>query len=34
MSGSRRLSKDFEVKTAHGENMVMISHLHTLLRRH
>jgi len=31
---SRRLSKDFEIKTEHEENMFMISHLHTLLRRY
>ena len=31
---SRRLSKDFEIKTVHQENMFMISHLHTLLRRY
>ena len=30
---SRRLSKDYEIKTSHAENMFMISHLHTLLRR-
>jgi len=30
---SRRLSKDYESKTAHGENMFIVSHLHTLLRR-
>jgi len=31
---SRRLSKDYEIKTGHEENMFMISHLHTLLRRY
>jgi len=31
---SRRLSKDFEIKTIHAENMFIISHLHTLLRRY
>ena len=31
---SRRLAKDFEIKIVHEENMVMISHLHTLLRRY
>ena len=31
---SRRLSKDYEITTEHAENMVMISHLHTLLRRY
>jgi len=31
---SRRLSKDYEIKTEHEENMFIISHLHTLLRRY
>jgi len=31
---SRRLSKDYEIKTEHEENMFMISHLHTLLKRY
>ena len=31
---SRRLSKDYEIKTEHAENMFVISHLHTLLRRY
>jgi len=31
---SRRLSKEFEIKTAHAENIFMISHLHTLLKRY
>ncbi len=31
---SRRLSKDYEIKTEHEQNMFMISHLHTLLRRY
>ena len=31
---SRRLSKDYEIKTEHEENMFMISHLHTLLRHY
>jgi putative transposase len=31
---SRRLSKDYEIKIEHEENMFMISHLHTLLRRY
>jgi putative transposase len=30
---SRRLSKDYEIKTEHAENMFMISHFHTLLKR-
>jgi len=31
---SRRLSKDYEIKTVHEENMFIISHLHTLLKRY
>jgi putative transposase len=31
---SRRLSKDYEIKVEHEENMFMISHLHTLLKRY
>ena len=31
---SRRLSKDYEVKTVHEESMFIISHLHTLLKRY
>ena len=31
---SRRLSKDYEIKTEYEENMFMISHLHTLLGRY
>lgn len=31
---SRRLSKDFEIKIAYAENMFIISHLHTLLKRY
>jgi len=31
---SRRLSKDFEINTLHAENMFIISHLHTLLKRY
>ena len=30
---SRRLSKDYEIKTVYAETMVVISHLHTLLKR-
>jgi putative transposase len=30
---NRRLSKDYEIKTEHEENMFMISHFHTLLKR-
>jgi len=33
LNHSRRLSKDFEIKCLYEANMVMISHLHTLLRR-
>jgi putative transposase len=32
-NNSRRLSKDYEIKTASEEAFFMISHLHTLLRR-
>jgi putative transposase len=31
---SRRLSKDYEIKTSHSENIFMISHLATLLKRY
>ena len=31
---SRRLSKDYEIKTTHAENMFMISHLAMLIRRY
>jgi putative transposase len=33
MNNSRRLSKDYEITTVSEEAFVMISHLHTLLRR-
>jgi putative transposase len=33
-NNSRRLSKDYEIKTTHEENMFLISHLHTLLKRY
>ena len=33
LNNSRRLSKDYEISTVSAENMVMISHLATLLRR-
>ena len=33
MNHSRRLSKDYEIKTSSEKNIVMISHLHTLLKR-
>ena len=31
---SRRLSKDYEIKTEHAENIFIISHLSTLIRRY
>jgi putative transposase len=34
INNSRRLSKDYEIKTKHEENMFIISHLHTLLKRY
>ena len=34
VNNSRRLSKDYEIKMVHSENMFMISHLHTLLKRY
>jgi len=33
MNHSRRLSKDFEIRPSSEKNMVLISHLHTLLKR-
>ena len=30
---SRRLSKDYEIRTYYSETMVRISHMHTLLKR-
>jgi putative transposase len=33
LNNSRRLSKDYEILTVSEENMVMISHLATLVRR-
>ena len=33
LNNSRRLSKDYEILTTSKESMVMISHLHTLLKR-
>lgn len=33
LNGSRRLSKDYEITTTSAENMVMLSHIHTLLKR-
>ena len=33
LGNSRRLSKDYEISTKSEESFVMISHLHTLLRR-
>jgi len=31
---SRRLSKDYEIKISHAENIFRLSHLHTLLKRY
>ena len=33
LNHSRRLSKDYEIFTISAENMVIISHIHTLLKR-
>lgn len=33
LNNSRRLSKDYEITTSSAENMVTISHIHTLLKR-
>lgn len=33
LNNSRRLSKDYEIKTVSEKNMVIISHIHTLLKR-
>lgn len=33
LNNSRRLAKDFEIRKSNAENMVRISHLHTLLKR-
>ena len=33
MGHSRRLAKDYEIRTFYSEAMVQISHLHTLLKR-
>ena len=33
MNGSRRLAKDYEITTESAENMTIISHIATLLRR-
>jgi transposase len=33
LGNSRRLSKHYEIRTVSSENMIMISHIHTLLRR-
>jgi hypothetical protein len=32
LGNSRRLSKDYEIRTSSAEAMISISHLHTLLR--
>lgn len=34
MNGSRRLSKDYEITTESAENMTIISHIATLLKRY
>jgi transposase len=33
LNNSRRLAKDFEIKTIVSENFIKISHCHTLLKR-
>lgn len=33
LNNSRRLSKDYEITTRSAEAMVMVSHIHTLLKR-
>ena len=33
LGNSRRLSKDYEIRTYYSEAMIQISHLHTLLKR-
>ncbi len=33
LGNSRRLSKDYEIKSSSEENIIYISHLHTLLKR-
>lgn len=33
LNGSRRLSKDYEIKTQSAEAVIMLSHIHTLLKR-
>ena len=33
LNNSRRLSKDYEITTGSAEAMVMVSHIHTLLKR-
>jgi putative transposase len=33
LGNSRRLSKDYEIKASSEENIIYISHLHTLLKR-
>ena len=34
VNNSRRLSKDYESKTMHEENIFIISHMHTLIKRY
>jgi hypothetical protein len=33
LANSRRLAKDYEIRTYYSEAMIQISHLHTLLKR-
>ena len=33
-NNSRRLSKDYEIRAMHEENMFIISHMHTLIKRY
>ena len=33
LNGSRRLAKDYEIRTCYSEAMIQVSHLHTLLKR-
>ena len=33
LNHSRRLSKDYEIKTVSEETMIIISHIHTLIKR-
>ncbi|MBR2732890.1 MAG: hypothetical protein IKD80_01385 [Selenomonadaceae bacterium] len=33
LNNSRRLSKDYEIRTNSSETMIKFSHIHTLLKR-